>query len=155
MRMTVEEIRDTGINIKSWLGEMQRAAKGPEGPSFPLKGPCTLSVRKRRVVALTASTSTSMHAFMGGEEFRIGGIVAENLISEDAIDIRVTLIPAKMALAAEMSGMTLAMDKCVEYLEGFEEWMGSFSEAMYAQSKTARPVPVAEQREANTMWGSW
>lgn len=160
MRLTVDEIVKHGINLKAWLGEMQRASRGESAPVFALKGPCTLKVRKRRFSGnynappSGAATTTVTHAFFGGEEFRIGGVTSDKSALDQTFLISVTLTPAKMTLSKEMSGMSLTLSECCELLSGFEEWCDSFGNFKY-QEPEKKPPSLAEQREANTMWGSW
>jgi len=153
MFLRQEELADKGINLKAWLGAVQRAAKGPDAPTFALGGPITLDVRTRRTGG-TVATAKGRWAFMGGEEFKIGGISSDRSASTESISITVTLVPAKMSLAAEISGMSLTLQECLDQLDGFEQWLESFDNVKYEEPQM-RPAPVKDQREANPMWGSW
>ena len=154
MRLSTMEVESAGINVKAWLGEMHKAARAPGGPTFSLKGPCTLDVRKRRTGGVGGTVSKARYAFMGGEEFRIGGIVADRDDRNDSIFISVTLTPAKMALASEISGMSLSLLECIELLEGFEAWSETFGEVKYKEP-AKKPLSLSDQRESNAMWGAW
>lgn len=161
MRITKDEIESAGINLKGWLGAIQREAK-ESGVSFQIKGPISRQVRVRRARVKNPSVgaSTRTWAFHGGEQFRIGGIVSDQIPGQDAWSISVTLIPAKVDLVAEMSGMTMSLDDCFINLEGFEEWAGTFDATKhFEQTNPVEPVKkrltLQEERELNPMWGRW
>lgn len=156
MRLTRDEIIESGINLKAWLGAIQRTAR-EENKVFAINGPMQLQVRRRRTGSVGPATSTSSHAFFGGERFRIGGVLAEEMVAEDCVKILVSLVPADLELAGQISGMTLPLQDCFANLEGFEEWVGSFDawKDVPPAAKKAKPLPLKEERAANPMWGAW
>lgn len=156
MRISRHEVESAGVNLKAWLGAIQREAK--EGNlSFALKGPVSRQVRVRRS---GAGTMARTHAFFGDEQFRIGGVVSDHDATTGDILVSVTLIPAKMELAAQMSGMTMTLDECFIHLEGFEDWAGTFNAIKHLElAEPGKPVKkrltLQEERELNPMWGRW
>jgi hypothetical protein len=153
MRITDEELSSNGINIKRWIAEMQKAARGPEAPTFELKGACVLNVRSRRATGTVAVKSKNM-PFVGGEKFRLSSFVDEYDPSRMTHTVSIALVPATPSLAGEISGLTLSMIECVSLLEGFEDWVGTFASAKYAEP-SKKPPSIKEEHEANPSWGSW
>lgn len=151
------EAEELGINPKAWAGAMQRAAREPGAPSFALKGPVSLQVRKRRPGPVATMTVT--HPFMGGEKFRVAGMTCEAVMVQDAVQINVQLQPATTDLAGEISGMTLPLAECIEWLEGFEAFAQSHEKAVAASVGKPAPKSRAErtvaQREENPLFGAW
>lgn len=156
MRITEQELMQEGINLKRWLGAIQRTAK-EEDKIFAINGPMQRQVRRRSSKPGGPLVKSGQHSFMGGEKFRIGGISTEEKVMDRSIEITVTLVPADLALAGQISGMSMTLQDCFACLEGFEDWVGSFDEWRHLPSSTPRvkPKSLNEERSANPMWGAW
>jgi hypothetical protein len=154
VRLTVEELAESGIDLKGWAGSMQRAGRAPGAPSFAIKGPCLLDVRKR----IGSTVGKSGHNFIGGELFKLASLNVTKKDHEGSFLVEMMFIPATMDLVTDLTGMTLTMAEAFELLDDLEEFalehMGSKAPVKATAVKKA-PVSAAAAHESNASWGSW
>lgn len=159
MLLTNDQIVESKLHLKTWLHTMQVAAKAAGAPTFTLKGPCMLSVRFRSGRP-SGGVSARNHSFLGGEAFKISGVVAEQDADvTDSVTIVVNMIPATATLAKEMSGMTLTLQEAMELFDGAEEFaMKCRIDAIGddpGRKHSGAPKPKVIRKEDNPMWGAW
>jgi hypothetical protein len=150
VRITDEQIAADGVNIKAWAAAMQIAGRGPDAPNFKVKGPCIMTVRRRRLSG-AVGTATGPYSFMGDEEFKLSGVHVERLPSAAYVTITVQMIPTTAGAASDISGTTLPLEEAIENFEGLEDFALQFRGAL-PKPKTPAAIAAVE-REANPSWG--
>lgn len=151
MRITQEQIADDGINVKAWAAAMQIAGRSPEAPGFRVKGPCIMTVRRRRSPSGVGGTTTGPHSFMGDEVFKLSGVHVEKMATSTGVVISVQMIPITADAASEISGATMPLEEAIENFDGLEDFALQFRGAA-PKPKTVE-AKAAVEREANPSWG--
>lgn len=159
MLVTKKEAIERGINLKTWLSAMQRAAKSPEAPILTVKGPMKLKVRTRAFAGRTASTTTSW-TFVGDEAFRIASVYTEQDMRKDAVLIGMSFTPVDTDLAGQISGITMPMAEAIEAFDGLEQFVNFIAAQPDAVSDRGAlasrpPAPEYKPRPDTPERGSW
>jgi hypothetical protein len=159
-RQDIAKDPSIGPKIKNWAGSLNLASKKEGCPTFKLTGPCSLKVRPR-ITSQRVSAAQTQH-FMGGEEFRITGVVLEKDMHRDGIAIHMMFGPASLKLASDIASMAMPLQEAIGVFDDLESWVDlSVVEKTEARStteidkKAVAELPSVEETRASETWGAW
>lgn len=154
MRLTddvLQQLSMTPSEAQAWVKRMSRLAV-EEPLTVCVNGPRKLKVRVR-TKGRTAS-STTMHSFVGDEQFTLNGVFYERGANAD--EIAVALVPVNVALLQQIAGVNMGLSEACEHFDGLEAWVRKLQPAgsLPAKRKDER-VPTLEETISGEEWGSW
>jgi hypothetical protein len=165
MLLTKEEYR-AAVDLLPKLRAMQLAAKSAEQPRFPISGPMSLTVRKRRSVrpgramiggakVAGSSTENMEMSFIGGEQFALSDVFQHQMLAEGKVEIRLTFTPrGDASTLAEVTSMTMPLAQAVDVFTGLETWITDLKHVEPEKPKSKAEVLEAA-REENEEYGAW
>lgn len=150
----MQDDKTLASKIKNWAGRLNIAAKKEIAPTFKVGGPEVLRCRARRGGAGMVSLDRN---FMGGEEFRIGSVLLESDVRRDGVEILFIFNPADLALASEVSSLSLPLARAIEVFTGLSDWVDvSLIEPAGPPPAPDAPVlPTVTETRASAKWGAW
>lgn len=157
MRLTYEEIKGYGINVKRWLGLLQTDGRNREEP-FTVQGPSSCEVKTRSKG--TAGPQRVNWSFIGGERFALSSVHYDQdpLIGDARIKVGFT--PLSMDVAKSISSMEMPLDEAMNFFDGLEGFVSDrlqlSSTGMSVKEVLASPEEKSRtEREECPGWGSW
>lgn len=161
MRLTQEEITETGLHLQALIAEMQAAGRATPPPKFALSGPCSLMARFRP--RSTFPAERAVFPFIGGEQFTLQAVVATDSGHDDSVEIEVLMSAASASLAAKgVTSVRMPLMDAIGYFDDLEEFAAIHMRDATVSSKAGstpvlrvppkRPAPTAEHIAARGTW---
>ncbi len=122
MRLTQEEITETGLHLQALIAEMQAAGRAAPPPKFALSGPCSLMARFRSRGTFPAERA--MFPFIGGEQFTLQAAIATESQQDGSVEIEVLMVAASASLAAKgVTSIKLSLIDAMERFDGMDDFV--------------------------------
>lgn len=159
MRVTDFELQESGLDLRTFLHELQVAGKATPLPKFPLKGPIQMNARLRARGG--GPSETALFSFMGGEKFTLQSVAAEESLQDGTIAISALMTAADASLAAKrVTSVNVPLEFAMEHFEGLEDLvLRAVADSTRKDGRfepfRAKPAPAKISAEHAAVRGTW